>query len=96
MPLVEGRVAGRDRSPQVMLPPLDLGAIVSVAFHRRVMVRRAMVKTMQSERRRSLIQGQRVPTREGVMRRPSTSAGAGSTRFAQSYNDYDGPASPTT
>ncbi|KAJ1023440.1 hypothetical protein NDA16_003057 [Ustilago loliicola] len=48
-----------------------------------------------SERRRSLIHDQRGSTREGLMRRPSTSAGAGSTRFAPSHDDRNGSSSPT-
>ncbi|SAM82860.1 uncharacterized protein UBRO_03389 [Ustilago bromivora] len=47
-----------------------------------------------SERRRSLIHEQRGSTREGLMRRPSTSAGAGSTRFAPSHDDRYGSSSP--
>lgn len=47
------------------------------------------------ERRRSLIHEQRGSTREGLMRRPSTSAGAGSTRFAPSHDDRNGSSSST-
>ncbi|SPO27536.1 uncharacterized protein UTRI_10653 [Ustilago trichophora] len=47
-----------------------------------------------SDRRRSLNDEQRASTREGLMRRPSTSAGAGSTRFAPSFSDRHGSSSP--
>lgn len=47
-----------------------------------------------SDRRRSLMHDLRAPTREGLMRRPSTSAGAGSTRFEPSHDKRDGSVSP--
>ncbi|SJX62409.1 uncharacterized protein SRS1_13256 [Sporisorium reilianum f. sp. reilianum] len=47
-----------------------------------------------SERRRSLRHEQRGSTRDELMRRPSTSAGAGSTRFAPSFDDRNGSTSP--
>lgn len=47
-----------------------------------------------ADRRRSFIHDSRGSTREGLMRRPSTSAGAGSTRFAPSFGDRNGSASP--
>ena len=47
-----------------------------------------------SDRRRSLIDEKRGSTREGLMRRPSTSAGAGSTRFAPSFGERNGSSSP--
>ncbi|SNX85631.1 uncharacterized protein MEPE_04340 [Melanopsichium pennsylvanicum] len=47
-----------------------------------------------SDRRRSLIDEKTGSTMEGLMRRPSTSAGAGSTRFAPSFgSDQDGSSS---
>lgn len=50
----------------------------------------------RSDRRRYLAHDQRGSTREGLMRRPSTSAGAGSTRFASSFGNRDLSASPTS
>ncbi|TKY87803.1 hypothetical protein EX895_003384 [Sporisorium graminicola] len=47
-----------------------------------------------SERRRSLRHEQSGSTREELMRRPSTSAGAGSTRFAPSFDERNGSTSP--
>ncbi|GAC93168.1 potential zinc finger protein [Pseudozyma hubeiensis SY62] len=47
-----------------------------------------------SDRRRSLAHDQRGSTREGLTRRPSTSAGAGSTRFAASFDNRNGSESP--
>lgn len=47
-----------------------------------------------SERRRSFGHEQRGSTREGLMRRPSTSAGAGSARFAPSFANRNGSTSP--
>ncbi|KAI3483049.1 hypothetical protein L1887_54070 [Cichorium endivia] len=46
------------------------------------------------DRRRSLVHDLRGPAREELMRRPSTSAGAGSTRFAPRYHERNGSNSP--